>query len=439
MIKLKQGERVASADGKREYTVEQLIHEGSGQGDIYKVRQGKDVFALKLFHSGDPARHLKQIERLRLRGKASSAFVHPLDTIKVGELAGYVMEYVGGEHYSPAAILCNGVETDMGDGRTVFIELPFHQKISILYNLLEAANILFEAKITLGDYKFENVMVNMNDLSVKILDTDTAVGGRNKPIVCGTVGFMEPLVMRGEKAPDVYSDAYSLAVMIWMTMIGGHPLKGRRYEEPCNTNIDTYTFATNPVYVYHRKDTSNRPLESDKRIIDRMKKYPPYFADAMHRTFVTGLFEGEKRTDLREWMEILTKLYNDHYLCRGCGEEHFFSSSARVCHVCGAALTPPIKLVCEKSGLSGARLFHGAEIWSEELIEEQDSYPLFRVVVSDYDKKYGLLCMGRSTVRLELKNGQTREFERGDVIPIFMDATLTMGKYQMKFIGGNKK
>ena len=152
-------------------------------------------------------------------------------------------------------------------------------------------------------------------------------------MVSGTIGFMEPLVMRGSKIPDKYSDAFSLAVMIWMTLISGHPLRGRKYEEPCTQNIDTYTFATNPIYIYNRKDSSNRPLESDKRVIERMKKYPSYFLDAMHRTFADGLFDGEKRTTPREWLEIIEKLYEDHFICKQCGEEHFFTTAERVCHI----------------------------------------------------------------------------------------------------------
>lgn len=439
MVRLKPGEKVATLDGGAEYTVDALIHSGSGQGDIYKVHRGKDVYAMKLFHSGDPKKHLKQIERLQIRGRASSVFVHPIETVQVGELVGYTMEYVGGEHYKNGAILCNGVEKDLGDGMVAQVELPFHQKISILYRFLEAVRILFDANIIIGDYKFENLKINMNDLSVKILDTDTAVGGKDRPVVCGTVGFMEPRVMRGEIAPDVYSDAYSVAVMIWMTLVGGHPLKGRRYEEPCNGNIDTYTFATDPVYVYDRKNTSNRPLDGDTRIIDRMKKYPTYFADAMHRTFSDGLFDGKKRVTPREWMEILNKLYDEHYLCRTCGEEHFFSSTVSNCGVCGSKLTPPIRLCCEESGLDGVRLFNGCEVRSEDLLGDETGYPLFRVVVSDYDKKYGLMCIGPHTVKLEMKNGQSRDFERGEVIPIFMDSTLTLGKHKLRFFGNGRK
>ena len=439
MVSLKPGDRISTTDGRREFIIDSLIHTGTGQGDIYKVHTDKDVFALKLFHTGDAQRLHKQIERLKRRGRASSAFVHPLHVVRVGSQIGYVMEYVGGDHYVNASILFNGVETDAGDGSVVRMEIPFNQKLAILDSIIGALMIPFEADIVIADVKFENIKVNMNDFSVKILDTDTAVAGKSKPMVRGTIGFMEPLVMRGEKSPDKYSDAFSLAVMIWMTLISGHPLRGRKYEEPCNQSIDTYTFATNPVYIYNRRDPSNRPLENDKRVIERMKKYPMYFIDAMHRTFADGLFDGKKRTTPREWQEIIRRLYEDHFICKHCGEEHFFTTAERSCHICGAELEVPIRLVCDKSGLPGVHLFNGSEIWSGDLIDKQNNYQLFKVVVSDYDRKYGLLCIGTQDVALELKNGIVKTFNRGDVIPIFMDSNLTVGKYNLKFVGGKIK
>ena len=57
-------------------------------------------------------------------------------------------------------------------------------------------------------------------------------------------------------------------------------------------------------------------------------------------------------------------------------------------------------------------------------------------MVSDFDKKYGLQCTATQSVTVELKNGSSKEFNCGDIIPIFMDAVLKVGKNTLKFIGG---
>ena len=440
--KLKVGERVFAENSNKTFIVDSLLHAGSGQGDIYKVHSDKDVYAMKLFHTGNPKAIRRQIENLQRRGVASSAFVHPLYVVTVEDCVGYVMEFINDGpkgQYVDASILFNGREHSIGNGNTVRVELPFNEKLEILYNIADAVRILFEADIALMDLKFENIKVNKRDFSVKILDTDTAVGRESKPIVSGTIGFMPPLTMRGDEVPGIYNDAYSLAVMIYMTLIGGHPLRGKRYDEPCSGNIDNYIFATNPVYVFNRNDASNRPIDTEKRVIERMKKYPKYFADAMHRTFVDGLFDGTKRVEPREWQDILTKLYGDHFLCPNCGEEYFFGTNAKSCHVCGTPINPPIKLVCEKGGSAGVHLFNGMEVYTGDLWDDPNGYAIFKVVVSDYDKKYGLRCLGGQSVQIELKNGQTKTFERDDIIPIFMDSVLKVGKYKLNFIGGNLK
>lgn len=436
MIRLKINQKFMSEDGKKEFIVDSLIHTGSGQGDIYKVHCDKDIYALKLFHTGDVKRIRRQIEILKKRGRANPAFVHPLYIVNVGGCIGYIMEFVNDEAYDDGYILFNGVDYDTGGGNIIRMEIPFNKKIAVLYNIAEAVKILYEADIALMDFKFENIKINKNDFTVKILDTDTAVAGKSKAIVSGTIGFMPPLTMRGEEKPNRNNDTYALAVMIYMSLFGGHPLRGRKYEEPCNTSIDTYTFATNPIYVFNRKDSSNRPLDSDKRIIERYKKYPSYLLDALHQTFVEGLFEGNKRVEPREWQEILVRLYEDHFICKHCGEEHFFNSVGKNCNVCGESISLPVKLVCEKANASGVFLFNGLEIWSSELWGDNCNYQLFKVVVTDYEKKYGLLCTCADTVELQLKNGQNLEFQRGDVIPIFLDSSLKVGKYILKFLGG---
>ena len=49
----KPGDKIRTEDGSKEFVIDSLIHTGSGQGDIYKVHNDKDVYALKLFHTGD--------------------------------------------------------------------------------------------------------------------------------------------------------------------------------------------------------------------------------------------------------------------------------------------------------------------------------------------------------------------------------------------------
>ena len=53
MKKLCRNQKIHAKNSNRIFIVDSLIHAGSGQGDIYKVHAGKDVYAMKLFHNGN--------------------------------------------------------------------------------------------------------------------------------------------------------------------------------------------------------------------------------------------------------------------------------------------------------------------------------------------------------------------------------------------------
>lgn len=431
---LKRNTVITSAKNGQEYIVDAVISSGTGQGDIYKVHNDKGTFALKLFHSGNDKKLLKQFDLLIKRGKICTTYVYPLDIIQHGEHVGYVMEYIGKE-YKDASVLFNGIEKD---GQK--IELAFDKKLTLLYNITDAFRILNEADLGLMDIKFDNIKVNLEDGTIKVLDTDTIVYTKDKSIVMGTIGFMPPLTMRGEEKPNKYNDSYALAVLIFMTLIGSHPLIGRLSEKPCHSNIEQYMFAAHPVYVFHKQDVSNRPIAADERsqnqqrTIDRIKKYPEYFREAMHQTFVQGLYDGEKRTTPREWLEIFDKLYEESYTCQNCGEELFFGGVLKKCDVCGKELVQPVRICCGKKSIP---LFNGNKIFTSDLWNDGADYELFKIVVSEYDKKFGLYCVARDAVGLELKNGLCKSFGQGDIIPIFLDGIITVNNNKIKFLGGS--
>ena len=367
-----------------------LISEGTGQGDIYKViNDKKEIFALKLFHTGKKKDNLEQIKKLIKRGQACDAFVTPLEIVEINERVGYVMEYVD-QSFIGAAALCNGIEAD---GRTV--NIGWTEKLVLLGQITEAFSILNGAGLGVMDIKFDNIRIDPNGLRVKILDTDTIVYKKDKPLVLGTVGYMPPLTHTGKERPNEYNDAYAVAVLIFMTLLGIHPLEGKRRDQPCNEKIDSYLFGTHPLYVFHPHDPSNRPIPQDgfgrnqQQAIDKFKRYPDYFKQAMERVFVDGLFDGSKRTPIREWSEILENLYRDSYICENCGEEYFYDNPDKTCSVCKQELMKPVFLRSEDGKKVG--LFNGLTVFSDDLFATTARYEVFKVVETKYNGRFGLL------------------------------------------------
>lgn len=427
---LYKGTEFKDKDGN-DYTVDEVISVGTGQGDIYRVHnQRKEKFALKLFHTGNKKKLLAQIEKLIKRGQACEAFVMPIELVEVDGRIGYIMEYIGSEFISAAALF-NGIEMD---GRMV--NLTWHEKIMLLAQIVDALIVLNDASLGIYDVKFDNLKIDLTNLRVKILDTDTIVYTKDKSVVVGTVGFMPPLTHIGKEKPNEYNDVYAVAVLIYMTLLGAHPLDGKRRNCPCNENIDTYLFGTHPVYMFHPTDASNRPIPKDgfgrnqQQVIDKMRRYPAYFRKAMNATFVDGLYDGTKRTTLHDWLDILEQLYNDSFVCENCGEEYFLDGTEKVCGICGKEIAKPIFMECEKR----IPLFNGLTIYCDDLWAITSHYEVFRVVETRYDGRYGLENLTYEQALLRLVDGKERRVDHGAQIPIFMDSEVEIENHKIKFI-----
>lgn len=429
-MNLYKGTRFTGENGNT-YIVEKTISIATGQGDIYLVHnERKEKYAFKLFHKGDTKKLRAQIETLIKRGQATDAYVVPIEIVEFDGRLGYIMEYIGKE-YLPAAALFNGIEED---GRMV--SLDWADRVALLYEIVNALCILNNANLGIMDVKFDNIKIDLDNLKVKILDTDTIVYTEDKSIVLGTTGFMPPLTMIGKEKPNKYNDVYAVAVVIFMALIGVHPLEGARRDKKCNENIDTYLFGTHPLYIFHPNDSSNRPIPQDNYgrnqqiAIDKMEKYPEYFRKAMEQTFVDGLYDGKKRVTMEEWKKILERLYGDGYICENCGEEYFFENTFNECKACGKELQKPIFLQSDKN----IPLFNGLTVFANELFATENHYEVFKVVVTKYDKRYGLENRTRNDVVLRLSNGEERTFSRGEVFPIFLDSEIEVENKKIRFV-----
>ncbi len=413
---LKNDEVLTSESGKQ-YTVADRISSGTGQGDVYRVFLGDQVFAMKIFHDDD-SDYIGQIHRQMQRGKVCDELVTPIDVINDGKNLGYIMEYIT-EDYLPGSILYNGIQSE--DGKE---ELPFAVKITALYNISKILSYLFSADLAITDVKFDNCMVNPNNGDVKIFDTDTVIRSENgKSFVEGTLGFMPPLTMLGKESPDKYNDCFALAVMIFMTLMGSHPLMGRMADKIQTEDPETYLFAKRPVYVWHPVNDSNRPDEDNEQTTSKLMKYPEVFIRAMEKTFVDGLYRKEKRTTPSEWCDVLDEVYSSSYCCFECGEEHFFGDGIDLCTYCGSPLKKPLFIMGDRR----TPMFLGNILTESDLWQGSSSKkPLLKIVGTDYNGKYGLLCQNEGVI-LEFDDGEAVEFPKGKVIPLFTQGSYKIG------------
>lgn len=194
-----------------------------------------------------------------------------------------------------------------------------------------------------SDLSWSNVLVNPVRGSVTLIDCDgLVVPSRVPPQVLGTPLFMAPEVVADGATPSVRTDLHSLAVLIYMMLLGRHPLSGpkRHHVEP--EEDDRLAFGKEALYIEHPTDLSNRPrnLEITSCCLG------PKLEELFRRAFVTGLHSPSNRPTAGEWERALSRTFDRIVPCanRSC-EQSFYVVAKDVslrCPWCGFR-RPPVR------------------------------------------------------------------------------------------------
>ena len=83
-----------------------------------------------------------------------------------------------------------------------------------------------------SDISFGNIFFDPVTGEISICDNDNvAVDGEGISDVLGTPRFMAPEIVREEAKPNINTDLYSLAVILFYMFMVHHPLEGKRERE----------------------------------------------------------------------------------------------------------------------------------------------------------------------------------------------------------------
>ena len=307
-------------------TVLDLLGDG-GQGEVYLVSSDLDnkKYALKIYKDDVDCDFWYNLKNNVSKGSPAPTFLWPKALVETDDgIYGYLMDLRPKEYKSFVSYLTGGTK--------------FHDVETLLrwcITLCLSFKLLHEKGYSYQDLNDGSFFLNPDTGSILICDNDNVTANKQNLGILGKMKYMAPEILKGEidpqtgerQMPDVHSDRFSLAVILFYALCMGHPYEGERLKkyEIIDENAEYELYGSDPVFIYHKTDRSNRPIRGyHYSVIKRWPLIPLYIKEAFHKTFVDGLTDRENsRVTEIEWIKLLTR-YRDELVYCGCGFDYAY-------------------------------------------------------------------------------------------------------------------
>ena len=403
------GQKIRTLSGG-ELEVLQKLGNG-GQGIVYKVRYNGRELALKWYFInklGDPDKFYRNIQNNIKHGAPDKAFLWPLEITEYYEGSyGYLMELRPQEYKDFSQFLL--AKEKFGSIGAV---------INAALCITNGFHELHRSGFSYQDLNDGNFFVNPKTGDVLICDNDNVAPYGESLGIAGKCRYMAPEVVTGRKRPDIHTDLFSLAVVLYMFLFLNHPLEGKRTMCPCLTEEHERRFyGTEPVFVWDSRNDANRPVRGvHVNEIKLWSVYPEFirktFEEAFGKEQMTGT-EREHRVKERTWQDVFVALRDVTVTCPICRGETFADISGKPykCINCGRSLSA-VSVIRVKNYNVAA--LPGKKLYSCHVIYDSDDFKEVKgeVVASRNDHSIiGLKNQSENVWTAILPNGMTKPYE----------------------------
>jgi len=423
-VRLKKFQQVELADG-RTVTVVDKLGEG-GQGVVYRVKfddTGEEK-ALKWYfvsYFKEPKKFYNHLEENIKVGAPSAAFIWPEQLTKWidGESFGYIMEIFpkGYESFSKflnAKVSFKSVKAMVNAG----------------LNMVAAFKALHNKGYNYQDLNDGNFSINPATGKVLICDNDNVVGHGEHSGISGKARYMAPEVVRGDKAPDKNTDKYSLAVVLFMLLVGDHPLEGKMTNVPALTDkYDKRFFGEKPLFIFDKNDNSNAPVPGlHQNAVTMWKYFPSFVKEAFQQSFSQeSLLNMRGRLLEQDWFNILMRLKSSIVRCPQCGEEIFLESDRET--ICNSHKIKPVgylNFTRRSNQAVTVPIFKDAVLYDYHVSGSED-FETVAAVILEKPGKFGLENKSSKTWFITLSNGKSVTKKPGEVLGLGVDSKIDFG------------
>ena len=205
-------------------TVTDFLGEG-GQGAVYLVTDGAKSYALKAYLNEVHPDFRYNLKNNIDRGSPSPCFLWPrrLFDFEDGKI-GYLMDLRPKNYVSFVSYLT---------GKSLFRDL--RTKLHWCIELCSAFKKLHEMGYSYQDLNDGSFFLDPDTGALLICDNDNVTADKKNLGILGKMRYMAPEIVRGDRTvsgsiqlPDVHSDRFSLAVILFLALCLGNPFEGER-------------------------------------------------------------------------------------------------------------------------------------------------------------------------------------------------------------------
>ncbi len=420
----------------RTLTVLDLLGEG-GQGEVYLVSDGADRYALKVYKYEVHPDFRYNLKNNIEKGSPSPSFLWPKRLIDFEDgRIGYLMDLRPKNYVSFVSYLT---------GKSAFRDLS--TKLHWCIELCLAFKRLHEMGYSYQDLNDGSFFLDPDTGDLLICDNDNVTADKKNLGILGKMRYMAPEIVRGDKLPgggvqmpDVHSDRFSLAIILFLALCLGNPFEGERLKnyDIVDETSEYEMFGKDPVFVYHKEDKSNRPIRGyHTSLIKYWPMIPLYVKEAFHRSFVDGLTDREnERTTELEWIRLLSRYRDETIRCDGCGKEYILGLGEKkrndVCPFCRKKTKGCCVL---RVGRNVVALDLGKEIMATHLDKYSSAYnePVGIVLANpNRPTLWGLRFSGQGEIEIKDEAGTVRVVPEGKPVPIVRNLKI---KFKNNVIG----
>ncbi len=434
MRELKIGQRI-SIEAGGEAVVHKELGRG-GQGIVYQVHYRGREYALKWYFISrirNPQAFRKNLQDNIKDGPPDDGkqFIWPLYLTETKENGafGYLMK-LAPWGYDSFTDIYNGYrwEKPARKGQPA-VKVPVRfasldAMITAAINIVKAFRALHLKGKSYQDLNDGGFFIDTKTGDVLVCDCDNvAPEGKNFGIG-GMPGFMAPEVVKGTAMPDILTDRYSLAVVLFKLFFRGDPLEGRKVLRcvVMTEENDLVHYGKDPVFIYDPENESNRPVRGvHDNVIRLWSIYPDFIREAFTLSFTYGIREPNARLIEKYWIQLLIQLKLDIIHC-GCRRVAFSSAFEE---------ESPHVLHCQKCNNTiytlGTKdyelpLYMGANLYSCITDKNSDDFTTVTgTVIENRLKKglFGIKNLSRKTWKAVFPDESVREVGPGKAVPIW--------------------